>query len=561
MRNWNALRSIGSVMLAAALAACGGGSSSADLPQVMAAAAQRPVESCDYQHLYLTVDQVRVLRQTDAGPQWLVLVPTGPRRIDLLNAGAGLLHELGIAPLAAGHYAEVRLVLAPDEASGGLANAVQPAGGNPASLTVPGGAQGGLKLHGDLVISAGRTGDVVLQGFDPCNAVVQAGRPSAPRYLLKPDLAVQVSLSSTAPSVAEHRVNTTTAGGQVQPDAAKLQDGVYVIVWSSPPADGGSLGIYAQRYAADGTAVGGETRVSPASTADQATPSVAGLPDGGYVVTWASLGIFAQRFGADGQPAGAPQQVNSITDLTQTQPHVAALADGGYVVAWTFSQAITAFPGSITGVAARRYTAAGVPTAPEETVSSSFFVTDNAVTGVADGGYVVAWSVTSKTTISIYTQRFDAAGARVGGITQVTDFGETPALAGLSAGGYVLTWRSLDGFIQAQRYAADGSAVGAQVRVDPSAAQQSQPDAAALPDGGYVVTWVVALDVYAQRYAADSAALGGSTLVNTTTASEQRSPVVIPADSGAVAFAWMSLNQDGDSWGIYARQFGALGLP
>ncbi|MEO8653769.1 MAG: hypothetical protein ABI409_06560, partial [Ramlibacter sp.] len=268
----------------------------------------------------------------------------------------------------------------------------------------------------------------------------------------------------------------------------------------------------------------------------------------------------------DGLPVGAPQQVNSTTELTQTKPHVAALADGGYVVTWTFAQQIATFPGSLPGVAARRYSAAGAPTGPEETVSSSFFVTDSAVTGLANGGYVVPWSVTSRTTIYVYTQGFDASGARVDGITQVTDFGESPAVAGLNGGGYVLTWRALDGFVQAQRYAASGSPLGAAARVDPSAGQQSDPSVAALADGGYVVSWVVAsggatgMDVYAQRYAADGMPVGGVTPVNTTTASDQRSPVVIaPGAAGSVLVAWMSLNQDGDSWGIYARQFGALG--
>ena len=181
-------------MLAAAVAACGGGGD-VDSPEVMVALAQRSGGSCDYQHLYVTVDQVRVLQQTDTGPRWIGLALTAPRRIDLLNAGGGLLQALGVAPLAAGRYTEVRLVLASSETSGGLANAVQPAAGLPAALTVPGGAQSGLKLHGDLVVPAGRTGDVVLEGFDRCQAVVQAGRPGSPRYMLKPDLAVAVSLA------------------------------------------------------------------------------------------------------------------------------------------------------------------------------------------------------------------------------------------------------------------------------------------------------------------------------------------------------------------------------
>jgi hypothetical protein len=119
---------------------------------------------------------------------------------------------------------------------------------------------------------------------------------------------------------------------------------------------------------------------------------------------------------------------------------------------------------------------------------------------------------------------------------------------------------SLDGFILAQRYRADGSAFDVPTRIGPSVCQQCEPAVATLDDGDYVVTWASGEDVYARRYAADGSTVGGVTRINTTTTSDQRSPAITAAGAGGFVVTWMSLNQDGDSWGIYARQFDAEGL-
>lgn len=57
------------------------------------------------------------------------------------------------------------------------------------------------------------------------------------------------------------QVNTVTQGSQSQPDVAALDDGGWVVVWSTAGLDGvanTTTGISGQRYAADGSPVGGE---------------------------------------------------------------------------------------------------------------------------------------------------------------------------------------------------------------------------------------------------------------------------------------------------------------
>ena len=71
------------------------------------------------------------------------------------------------------------------------------------------------------------------------------------------------------------------------------------------------MGIYGQRYAADGAPVGDEFRANTYTYSDQIYSSVTALNDGGFVVTWSSYhqdgsgyGIYGQRYAADGSPVG-----------------------------------------------------------------------------------------------------------------------------------------------------------------------------------------------------------------------------------------------------------------
>jgi large repetitive protein len=106
---------------------------------------------------------------------------------------------------------------------------------------------------------------------------------------------------------------------------------------------------------------------------------------------------------------------------------------------------------------------------------------------------------------------------------------EQPSVTALSSGGFVVTWASYyqDGSgygVYGQRYAADGTTLGTEFRVNTATdSQQQQPSVTALSSGGFVVTWSShyqdgnGYGVYGQRYAADGTTLGTEFRVNTTT--------------------------------------------
>jgi hypothetical protein len=117
---------------------------------------------------------------------------------------------------------------------------------------------------------------------------------------------------TTQAAGSEFLVNTWTNSTQDYPDVSSLMDGGFVVTWEdSSGHDGGSSSdIRGQRYDADGGAVGDEFLINTYVDSDQYQPSVTELDDGGFVVTWSSnnqdgsnYGVYSQRFDADGSKA------------------------------------------------------------------------------------------------------------------------------------------------------------------------------------------------------------------------------------------------------------------
>ncbi|MEZ6122858.1 MAG: LamG domain-containing protein [Planctomycetaceae bacterium] len=137
------------------------------------------------------------------------------------------------------------------------------------------------------------------------------------------------------------QVNTTIAGNQYNARSTALSGGGHVVTWQSFDQDGNLWGVYAQRYDSSGAAVGSETLINSTTTDNQWEPNIAALSDGGYVIVWESnlqdtdgLGVFGQRFDADGIAAGSEFAVNTTTANDQKDPAVTGLPGGGFVVTW-----------------------------------------------------------------------------------------------------------------------------------------------------------------------------------------------------------------------------------
>lgn len=175
-------------LAAATLVACGGGGGGASTGTLRVAMTDSP--ACGFEHVYVTVEKVRVHTSSSASDQtggWREITLAAPRRIDLLTLANGVLEELGQAELPAGHYTQIRLVLADNSPQQPLANAVQAEGGPAVPLTTPSGQQSGLKLLARMQVEANQTTDVLLD-FDACRSIVARGHAGG--YNLRPVVAV-----------------------------------------------------------------------------------------------------------------------------------------------------------------------------------------------------------------------------------------------------------------------------------------------------------------------------------------------------------------------------------
>ena len=376
----------------------------------------------------------------------------------------------------------------------------------------------------------------------------------------------------------EFRVNTYTTSHQAAPSAAMDADGDFFVTWFSGGQDGSGDGVYGQRYAANGTLRGTEFQVNTTTTYDQWRPSVAMAADGHFVVAWrsdaqdgSSDGVYGQRYAADGTPLGGEFQINTTTTGSEDYPSVAMAAGHAFVVSWQNAY----LDGSSNGVYGQRYAADGTPQGSEfrvNTYTTSAQLLPSAAMDT-DGNYVVTWTSLGQDgpDFGVYGQRFAADGTPRGSEFQVNTFTTShqnrSSVAMDADGDFVITWMSdgQDGSgygVYGQRYAADGTPQGSEFQVNTyTTGDQGYPSVAMEAEGDFVVAWSSDgqdgsnYGVYGQYFAADGTPQGSEFQVNTYTTGWQGYPSVAMDTDGDCVVTWVSYGQDGSVEGIYAKRY------
>ena len=229
-------------------------------------------------------------------------------------------------------------------------------------------------------------------------------------------------------------INKTTTGDQEQPSIAGLSGTQFAVVWADRPTGnikGQMLGVNAAPSSSEftvnfpgkpgtkrqlptiiatqlGLAVawieqvpgaqpqlklrtldqdtlsGPESQVSTAEVEALIRPSLARLPDGGFVVVWADKRkderIRAQRYGIDGTKNGPEFRANTVPGLHR-YPTVVCLTNGNIVIAWR-----ARLPGPLL-VHLQIFNATG-PVGTEQTTTLD--VTEIAMTALDSGRFVIA---------------------------------------------------------------------------------------------------------------------------------------------------------------------------
>ena len=358
----------------------------------------------------------------------------------------------------------------------------------------------------------------------------------------------------------------TFVGLEDQPAAVATDAaGNFVVVWQSweDTGDGSDFGIYAKLFQANGAPIDLDENgidddtllVNTLTVGGQSSPAVAMDAAGNFVVVWQSTqgdgsgtSIRGRRYDASFKAWADDEDflVNAITDGDQVAPAVAMDAAGNFMVVWVGSDED---PDTVdvegTGIRARRFAADGTPQPGGEFLVNAERRTSQsgpAIAMNAAGAAAIAWvsdhnvlTDAEDTEKSIFVAWYAADGDRLGADDLLAhaytkDAQESPAVGIDAAGDFTLVWQSIN---QELNVDGEGSSWG----------------------------------VYARQFVVDEAAGTISSpqtqefRVNQTVAESQRFPAVGVDAAGRFAIAWQTIGQDASSWGIYARQYGADGLP
>lgn len=396
----------------------------------------------------------------------------------------------------------------------------------------------------------------------------------------------------------DFQVNTYTTEMQDYPGVAVDADGGFVVVWhsyGSSGSDSSDSSIQGQRFDWKGAPVGDEFQVNTLTTSLQEYPSIAVNADGDFAVVWESFvsagsdsssrSIQGQLFDSAGAPSGDQFQVNSYTTNGQRIPIVAFDADGDFLVVWS-SDGSSGTDTSGTSIQGRFFDSAGVPFG-EEFQLNTYTSAGQAFPSVAfgpDGGFVAVWnslgsSGSDTSESSIQGQRFDSAGAKIGGEFQVntytTSWQVRPAVKIDSGGSFVVIWTSWGSngsdssycSIQGQRFSALAVPVGDQLQVNTyTTAEQQLPSLAMDAEGDFVVVWQSAgssgsdsstTSIQGQLFDSAGLPVGQEFQVNSYTLGVQAEPYVAMNANSELVVVWTSIASSGSDtfYSVQARRF------
>ncbi|MFV0473997.1 MAG: calcium-binding protein [Pikeienuella sp.] len=390
------------------------------------------------------------------------------------------------------------------------------------------------------------------------------------------------NIATNIPVGPEFQVNATTEDSQAKQSVAALSKGGFVVIWES--ADGSNIGVFGQRYDANGDKAGAEFQVNTYTAGAQKAANVTTLSGGGFVVSWESTGqdgsgggVFAQRYNRNGDRVGGEFQVNDQSADHQKRPAMAGQWENGFVAAWESRGEESDAPGT-SGVFAQRYDKHG------DKVKGPFQVntetadnqTEASMAMLSDGGFVVSWlsNLQDGDFNGVFAQRYNKIGDKLGGefrVNATTDGSQVQkSVAALSDGGFIVTWISLKrdgGGVFAQRYDARSAKVGGEFRVnDPARSGEGFSNVTELPDGGFLITWQYAtspgelgaapgIEVYARRFDKNGKPTGAEFQIGASAADNQETPRATALTNGDYLVTWTSSDEGGFDSNVTAQIF------
>jgi hypothetical protein len=269
---------------------------------------------------------------------------------------------------------------------------------------------------------------------------------------------------------------------------------------------------------------------------------------------------------------GPEFQANSFTAGNQQGGKVGTFGDGSFIVVW---QSEAQDPDMSRGIYAQRYRPNGTKKGAEfrvnRKVANSQDSPDIAV--LSDGGFVVVWNSSDSSGTDIHAQRFNPDGTRAGpeftANRRTAGQQQRPSVAALADAGFVIVWESIDqdgsgNGIYAQRYDSDGTSAGRPFRVKTrTPGDQQIPAIAGLNNGDFVIVWCTpqalgSVGVAGQRFNANGRRLGREFRVNRISGGFQCNPSVAANGEEGFVVVWDSPD-GGDTDGVRGQRYDANG--
>ena len=366
----------------------------------------------------------------------------------------------------------------------------------------------------------------------------------------------------------EFEVNSQAAEDQGSPCIGMNPAGDFVLVWTSTGQDGDGMGVFGKRYdkqgkerevpsGIEGSGEGNEFQVNSYTVGGQSMPNVAMDHQGNFVVLWHSLGqdgsrnrIFAKRYDAAGREVSPPTelrgkgegnefQVNAEIRGEQSHPSVAMGPDGTFFVAW-LGRVFPRNQGGIQTILAQRYDPSGARLGREFVVARVARIYSIALAGGSDGSFLLSWDGEGE---HVWAKGYDLQGQEI----------DPP---------WGLPGKNGDSVFQVSSYTGTHG-------VGP----YNNPHGAAIdPRGGSVIVFGSRRQdgdgngLFAKRYDRKGneisankdtrgAGVGNEFQVNTYVRGMQGGGSAAISGEGHFVIVWMSIGQDGDHQGVFAKVY------
>lgn len=320
---------------------------------------------------------------------------------------------------------------------------------------------------------------------------------------------------------------------------------------------------------------------------NQNHPSICPRLQGGFIITWANevewdeaagmelTEIFVRIFDENGTPSGPEFMVNSNWEHFQERPKIASGKDGQFVVVWT-NYKENEIPPSIS---ARVFSQNGIPQGPEFQVNqySNDYQGEPDIAINGDGNFIITWQSWGQDgdELGVFARLFAGDGTPSGSEFQVNthtlDDQFHPSIAIDQDGDFYIVWTSFhqDGDqtgIFVQRFEANGNRIGAEFQLnDTTLGWQEWPDIAVDQSGNVIVCWHSfeygenSYEIIAKSFEKNLSFIGDEFKVNDNSENWQVFPSIDVDSEGNFLIVWQSLDQDGESFGIFAQMFDKYG--